>query len=71
MSKTSAISASGRRVMFKKEVTNLIASRTSLERQTKDGDSPVGESDQTSLLWGQNKVIVCCEISDFRVRQGR
>src|SRR3989344_2628385 len=38
-------------VMFKKEVTNLIASRTSLERQTKAGDSPVGESIQTSLLF--------------------
>ena len=39
------------RVTRWKEVTNLIVSRTALERPTKAGDSPVDENDQTFVLF--------------------
>jgi hypothetical protein len=33
-----------------REVTNLVVSRTVLERRAKDGESPVGENDKTSWV---------------------
>ena len=37
------------------KVTNCFASRTSLESQTKEGNSPVGESETTLLLLFSSK----------------
>ena len=37
------------------EVTNCFVSRTSLERETKEGNSPVGENETTLLLLFSSK----------------